>query len=218
MEKPMLICRLATITALALFVLLTGNGSAKATSCTVPNSFVNNTVADADQMNANFTAILTCINVNSVVGPNSSTVGDFACFGNASGNLLSACTTAWTPYTPTITCGSGGSPTTSTTGGRYKKVGKIVEVSVTALVTTYGTCGSWLFISLPVASGGVVNVIPGYVCTATYTNGPTIPTNILGAIAFINPTDSRIIAFKYDGTFPAVAGDFYTVSCTYESA
>jgi hypothetical protein len=217
----MLICRLATITALALFVLLIGNGSAKATSCTVPNTFVNNTVADADQMNANFSAILTCINVNSVTGPNSATVGDPACFSAVGGNALNSCNTvgtAWTAYTPTITCGSSGPPTAATAGGRYTKTGKTVSVSLTVLITTNGTCASWLYISLPVASGGVVNTIPGYGCTARYNNGPIVPTNISAAVGFINPTDTRIIAFKYDGTFPAADGDIYQVACTYEAA
>ena len=83
--------RLATIIAATLFALVTGYGSAWAATCSVPNIFVNNTVADANTVNANFTAVLACINVNNVVGPNSSTLHNVACYGNTAGNLLEAC-------------------------------------------------------------------------------------------------------------------------------
>jgi hypothetical protein len=86
-----MVCRLATITAATLFVLCLGMGSAWA--CSVPNIFVNNTIADADQMDANFAAVLACINVNLVVGPNSSTLHNVPCFGNTAGSSLEACTT-----------------------------------------------------------------------------------------------------------------------------
>src|SRR5258708_2469740 len=88
MEKPML-HRLTTITAATLFVLCLGIGSAWA--CSVPNIFVNNTIADADQMDANFTAVLNCVNVNSVVGPNISTNGGGVCWNNTTGSLLKDC-------------------------------------------------------------------------------------------------------------------------------
>jgi hypothetical protein len=105
MEKPML-HRLTTITAATLFVLCLGMGSAWA--CTVPNVFVNNTIADADQMDANFAAVLACINVNSVVGPNSSTLHNVACFGNTAGSLLEACATIPAAQLPAPGSVSGG--------------------------------------------------------------------------------------------------------------
>jgi hypothetical protein len=110
-----MVCRLATITAATLFVLCLGIGSAWA--CTVPNVFVNNTIADADQMDANFAAVLACINVNSVVGPNSSTLHNVACFGNTAGSSLEACATipvAQLPV-PAAVGGAGGSPSTAST-------------------------------------------------------------------------------------------------------
>jgi len=87
----MLVCRFATIAAATLFALLLGSGSAWATSCSVPNFFVNSTIADADTVNANFTAVLACVNVNSVVGPNSTTNGNAACWNNTTGSLLKDC-------------------------------------------------------------------------------------------------------------------------------
>src|SRR3981189_805442 len=103
----MLVCRFATIAAATLFALLLGSGSAWATSCSVPNFFVNNTIADADTVNANFTAILACVNVNSVVGPNSSTLHNAACYGNTSGSLLEACTPIPAAQLPPIGAGQG---------------------------------------------------------------------------------------------------------------
>lgn len=66
--------RLLTAAAVLLFVLLIGQGSAWAT-CTVPTSFSNNTVADADQVNGNFTAVLACINASLVSGTPGSVQG-----------------------------------------------------------------------------------------------------------------------------------------------
>lgn len=40
-------------------------------ACTVPNTFVNNTIADANQVNANFTAVLNCLLAAAAAGSNS---------------------------------------------------------------------------------------------------------------------------------------------------
>lgn len=40
-------------------------------ACTVPNTFVNNTIADANQVNANFTAVLNCLLSAAAAGSNS---------------------------------------------------------------------------------------------------------------------------------------------------
>src|SRR3981189_3847380 len=102
----MLVCRFATIAAATLFALLLGSGSAWA--CSVPNFFVKSTVADADTVNANFTAVLACVNVNLVVGPNSSTLHNVACFGNTAGSLLEACATIPAAQLPAPGSVSGG--------------------------------------------------------------------------------------------------------------
>lgn len=48
--------------------------------------------------------------------------------------------TAWTAFSPTITCGTG-SLTTYTANGRYKQSGKFMFLSLQLIITTAGTCG-----------------------------------------------------------------------------
>jgi hypothetical protein len=138
-----MVCRLATITAATLFVLFLGMGSAWA--CSVPNIFVNSTIADADQMDANFTAVLACINVNSVVGPNSSTLNYAACFGNTAGSLLAACTTIPAAQLPVPAAVSSGVSNPAGTG------------STSLVMMGLGT--TWAF--TPNRSGKVLVIISG---------------------------------------------------------
>ena len=56
--------------------------------------------------------------------------------------------TAWTAYTPTVTCGTG-SVTTDTVSGRYKTIGKTVFVQANINISTLGTCLGNLILSAP---------------------------------------------------------------------
>jgi hypothetical protein len=56
--------------------------------------------------------------------------------------------TAWTAYTPTVTCATG-TLTTATAAGRWKSLGKIVWLQVSVAITTVGTCTGNLNFSLP---------------------------------------------------------------------
>lgn len=87
-----------------------------------------------------------------VSGPGTSVVGNAAVFGNTSGTTLTDAgynpTSAWTTYTPSISCGSG-TLTTYTSGGAYKLIGKTLQLRVRLDVTTIGTCASFISIGLP---------------------------------------------------------------------
>jgi hypothetical protein len=61
--------------------------------------------------------------------------------------------TAWTTYTPTLSCGTG-SFTSASASGRYKQIGKTVFVQVTLTVTTNGTCAGSMRVSTPITAGG----------------------------------------------------------------
>lgn len=59
--------------------------------------------------------------------------------------------TAWSTFTPTVTCGSG-SGTWSTSSSSFKSIGKTVFVSVNLALTTVGTCSGIPNFTLPVST------------------------------------------------------------------
>lgn len=69
-------------------------GSSAHAVCALPYTFLNGTVADATQVNANFTSLLGCINtaisggIGNVNGPSSSVLTDVAIFNNTAGTLV----------------------------------------------------------------------------------------------------------------------------------
>jgi len=71
---------------LGFVALLAGMSSARA-SCFLPVILANGTLADANQVMANFNALVACVN-GTFQGPVSSKVGDVAVFNNTTGNLL----------------------------------------------------------------------------------------------------------------------------------
>jgi len=96
-------------------------------------------------------------------------VGSFKVYGSTSGNVTVAVpaaagsgtftlpvdttdlSTGWTSYTPTITA-SGGTFTTVTATGRYKRIGKTIHLQITVTMTTVNTAVGLLKASLPVAA------------------------------------------------------------------
>ena len=107
---------------------------------------------------------------------------------------------AWTAYSPTVTAGSGAFTTVSA-AGRYKTIGKTVHVEVT--ITTIGTAATSMLFTLPLASqsGAVLSGINA-------STGATV-SGLVGA--------SGVVVFRYDGAFPAAAGNQFTLSGVYES-
>lgn len=171
-----MIGRLVTTLAALLFVLFLGQGSAWATTCSVPNLFVNNTVADADTVNANFAAVLSCVNV----GP------------------------AWTTYTPTVTCGTGGLGT-SAFFGEYLRVGRMIAVNINVIITSNGTCaGSWT-VTLPIQADASF----GYVLGGRSTNGGVALS--CGTAAGTSVTFCQ----KYDGGYFAADGQNVVITGVY---
>jgi hypothetical protein len=108
---------------------------------------------------------------------------------------------AWTPYSPSLTCGSG-SFTTATATGRYKTLGKTVFVSLLITMTTNNTCASFLNATLPFMAGGPVG-IPGRISNTVMGQG-------------VNGS-SAITIVAYDGTYPFGDGKVAAMSGVYES-
>lgn len=114
--------------------------------------------------------------------------------------------TEWLAYTPTVTSASG-SFTTVTGAGRYKKVGKTIYFYALVTITTVGTAGTAIDVTLPATAKSANFAFSGR------ENGVT------GALltAWTSSTTSLRIQ-KYDGTFIGANGHIMAVSGSYEAA
>lgn len=59
---------------------------------------------------------------------------------------------AFTSYTPTLTAGGGGTFTSASVTGKYKRIGKVCIVKIVVTITTAGTAAGSLVVSLPFTS------------------------------------------------------------------
>ncbi len=114
---------------------------------------------------------------------------------------------AWTAYTPSAaaTVGALGANTPT---GRYRKVGRTVEVQIALDVTANGTGSTNIVMSLPFAAAGHRFVLHGMDQgnTQKALNGSIIPNS-----GFVTITN-------YDNTYPAFSGSFLVLNGTYEAA
>jgi hypothetical protein len=113
----------------------------------------------------------------------------------------------WTAYTPIITAGTG-SVTSATSSGSYTQVGRLVFLSQTCTITTIGSAGAWIGLSLPVAAG------PGYYQLNGRENAFT-GKMLLGEIS--SGSTRSLIQF-YDGTAAFGNGSILQLSGVYEAA
>lgn len=114
-------------------------------------------------------------------------------------------TTAWTTYSPTISC-TVGSPGAVTATGRSKTLGKTIFVEVNISAFAIGTCSNAIKASLPVNAAA-----NNYMMTALDTStAATLGAAILGAT---DATTMRI--FTVAGLFPT--GSTPAISGVYEA-
>lgn len=111
--------------------------------------------------------------------------------------------TAWTSYTPVLSCGSGTLTSASATG-RYKTLGKTVFVQVSILITTNGTCATNIQATLPFLGNGAY-LLAGREGSAT--------GKALNAIV----ATTVVIITNYDNTYPGADGGVVQASGVYES-
>ena len=113
---------------------------------------------------------------------------------------------AWTPYTSTITSGSG-TITTASGAGRWKQYGKMVSFEVTITITTNGTGAGDLRATLPTNAKGTHSVaLSGYYLTAN----KALATYINSALP------SVAIVRLYEGSYVFTDGDALLIAGTYE--
>jgi cytoskeletal protein RodZ len=113
--------------------------------------------------------------------------------------------TAWTAYTPTITSGSGSFTTVSATG-TYKTFGKICWFTVAITITTVGTAGGYIGVSLPVTQAGETLAAYGMEMNST-------GFMVKGYI----PTSGVMQVTKYDNATIIGAGYLVRLTGTYET-
>lgn len=112
----------------------------------------------------------------------------------------------WTTYQPTVAAASGAITTLGTITGRYQTIGKRVDAVIDYQITTNGTAGGYLGVSLPVASRGY----------ATCSGGEQSVGPGKGLRAIIQPASTNIVVLFADGTYPGANGSRGILSCSYE--
>lgn len=118
-------------------------------------------------------------------------------------NLVAAANGTWTPVvTPTT-----GALTAYTASGSYSKVGRIVNFTATISITTNGTAGGALIVSLPLASAASF-------VGAGRENGVT--GNMLQVYG--SGAATTCIVWTYGNLYPGVTGGALIVSGTYQTA
>ncbi len=140
------------------------------------------------------------------------TTGSVAIDGASAGDMTTGTSTAkvvtpsnlggaWSTYTPTVSCLSG-TFTSASASGRYRQIGKTVQLYITWSVVTVGTCATQFRATLPnstTTQGGAL--YPG--AMGDNVGGALVVSGVENATAFITKT-------------PAVA--VYWLSVTYEAA
>jgi hypothetical protein len=112
---------------------------------------------------------------------------------------------AWTAYTPVATS-STGTITTVSAVGRYKKIGSVCHFSVTVTITTNGTGGGAVNVTLPVTQSGASAVFAG--------RENAVAGKMLQGIG--NGTFMSV--FDYVNGYPGVNGAQLIINGTYEVA
>lgn len=117
---------------------------------------------------------------------------------------------AWTAYTPSLSCGTG-SLTSATASGRYKQIGKTVFVQITISVTTNGTCGTYVISSVPVTSAAATT---NTFWTLTGRER-AVTRNMLQGEVFNG--SNTVVIFNYNNSFASADGALLNLTGVYEA-
>lgn len=116
--------------------------------------------------------------------------------------------TAWTPYTPIITSGSGAITTPGAVSGAYKLVGKICHFWASFDITTNGTAANRLEATLPftAANSAALSAVfrnSGIICSCS------VLTNI---------SATKALLFNSTGAYPGADASKHLITGMYEIA
>jgi hypothetical protein len=113
----------------------------------------------------------------------------------------------WQSFTPGAPVPGSGAFTTATATGRYRRLGKTIQIQVEVNVTANNTAAGSITVNLPIAAAqpaiihGRERNAFGYACTGTITSGGT-----------------TVLIKKYDDSYPGGSGAIITLSGSYEVA
>lgn len=112
---------------------------------------------------------------------------------------------AWTAYTPTVTSGTG-TFTSVTAGGAWKRIGTVIFVRASITITTNGTAGGDIKITLPASNVGSD-------CMGVFREQA-----LTGNCGIIQVQGSNAIFRTFTNGYPGGTGYVLTGSMTYEVA
>jgi hypothetical protein len=113
---------------------------------------------------------------------------------------------AWTGYTPTVTAQTGTFTTVSATGA-YRRFGKIIFFRFSVSITTNGTAGTSVQVTLPGLNSWNI-AQHAFVGRANAISGKLL-------IGYFSGTD-KIAMQNYDATYPGANGEQLIMSGVYE--
>lgn len=113
---------------------------------------------------------------------------------------------AWSSFTPTVTSSTGTITTVGTVTGRFLQIGKLVFYSVSAQITTNGTGGGAVKITVPVAENTTVN-----------NAGVGNETSVSAKMVYTFLTGGFFFCSFYDGTYPGANAAVIRISGVYEA-
>ena len=117
---------------------------------------------------------------------------------------------AWSTYTPTVSCGGGTITTLGAVAGQYKTLGKTVFVEIQIPITTVGTCTGQLSVSLP--------AFPVSATGKYHLHGREDGSSGAALVGLIDSAvhTNNVLIWKYDGTTCAASGAQCNVGGTYQ--
>jgi hypothetical protein len=115
----------------------------------------------------------------------------------------------WVSYTPIVVPIAGTVTSWSAVTGRYRKIGKMVDVKITFSVVTNGTGDIGFTASLPMVAGGAI---------ANILVGKESAVNNKAIVGLVNSGSSSLSIYNFDGTYPGISGGTFTLSGSYEVA
>jgi hypothetical protein len=164
---------------------------------TIPNSFTNETIADPDEVNANFTQLGSqALNRTGGTMTGALTLSSgqilFPAAQSAAADVNTLDDYEEGTWTPAITGSGGGSGQTYTTQvGRYVKIGRLVTATFNIVLSAEGTITTDVLITgLPFTIENTANQLPPV--HVTFFNGMESNLSYVGGYGNVNTTTARL--------------------------
>lgn len=114
---------------------------------------------------------------------------------------------AWTTYSPTVVSETGAITSFVSVDGKYRRVGKTVQVNITIAINNNGTGATALHVPLPFTAVRDANLVGA---NSDYVSCPAVITT------FASLTYARVV--RYDSAYPGGAAKIIWITGVYECA